>query len=53
MAARSAARPRHAHTYRLPELLADIRLLDLLELSGSTRQASQWLQLSQPSVSRR
>lgn len=53
MAARSTTWPRHAHTYRLPELLADIRLLDLLELSGSTRQASRLLQLSQPSVSRR
>ena len=40
-------------TYRLPELLSDIRLLDLLELSGSTVQASQFLSLSQPSVSRR
>ena len=39
--------------YRLPELLHDIRLLDLLELSGSTVQASQLLSLSQPSVSRR
>lgn len=39
--------------YRLPELLHDIRLLDLLELSGSTVQASQFLSLSQPSVSRR
>lgn len=53
MAVRSGAWPRQAHTYRLPELLADIRLLDLLELSGSTRQASRLLQLSQPSVSRR
>lgn len=53
MAARSAAWPRHARHYRLPQLLADIRLLDLLELSGSTRQASRLLQLSQPTVSRR
>lgn len=53
MAVRPGAWPRHAHTYRLPELLSDIRLLDLLELSGSTRQASQLLQLSQPTVSRR
>jgi hypothetical protein len=53
MAARTSAWPHHAHTYRLPELLADIRLLDLLELSGSTHQASRLLQLSQPSVSRR
>lgn len=42
-----------AEPYRLPELLRDIRLLDLLELSGSTVQASQLLNLSQPSVSRR
>lgn len=53
MAVSSGAWPRQAHTYRLPELLADIRLLDLLELCGSTRQASQLLRLSQPSVSRR
>jgi hypothetical protein len=42
-----------AEPYCLPELLSDIRLLDLLELSGSTVQASQFLSLSQPSVSRR
>ncbi len=53
MAIRSGAWPRQASHYRLPELLADIRLLDLLELSGSTRQASRLLQLSQPTVSRR
>jgi hypothetical protein len=53
MAARSTSWPRQAHTYRLPELLTDIRLLDLLELSGSTHRASQVLELSQPSVSRR
>ena len=53
MAAHPRAWPRQADTYRLPGLLADIRLLDLLELSGSTRQASRMLQLSQPSVSRR
>lgn len=53
MSVHSGAWPRQAHTYRLPELLADIRLLDLLELSGSTRQASLLLQISQPSVSRR
>lgn len=42
-----------AEPYRLPELLHDIRLLDLLELSGSTVQASRLLSLSQPTVSRR
>ena len=45
--------PRSAQHYRLPELLQDIRLLDLLELSGTTVQASALLSLSQPSVSRR
>ncbi len=45
--------PRSAQHYRLPELLQDIRLLDLLELSGTTVQASVLLSLSQPSVSRR
>jgi hypothetical protein len=44
---------RIAHRYQLPELLHDIRLLDLLELSGTTVQASQLLNLSQPTVSRR
>ncbi len=33
---------------RLPELLHDIRLLDLLELCGTTVQTSRLLQLSQP-----
>lgn len=42
-----------AQRYRLPELLSDIRLLDLLELSGSTVGASRWLNVSQPTVSRR
>lgn len=39
--------------YRLPELLHDIRLLDLLELCGTTVQTSRLLQLSQPTISRR
>jgi hypothetical protein len=47
----SISRPSEA--YRIPELLQDIRLLDLLELSGSTVQASRLLSLSQPTVSRR
>jgi hypothetical protein len=34
--------------YRVPELLHDIRLLDLLELCGTTVQTSRLLQLSQP-----
>ncbi|MFZ0407907.1 MAG: hypothetical protein WAM11_07355 [Cyanobium sp.] len=42
-----------AHHYRLPELLHDIRLLDLLELCGTTVQASRLLWLSQPTISRR
>lgn len=45
--------PRPSGAYRIPELLQDIRLLDLLELSGSTVQASRLLSLSQPTVSRR
>jgi hypothetical protein len=44
---------RPSEAYRIPELLQDIRLLDLLELSGSTVQASRLLSLSQPTVSRR
>jgi len=47
-----ALQPAASH-YRIPELLQDIRLLDLLELSGTTVQASRLLQLSQPTVSRR
>ena len=39
--------------YRLPELLQDIRLLDLLELCGTTVQTSRLMQLSQPTISRR
>ncbi len=42
-----------AHHYRLPELLHDIRLLDLLELCGTTVHTSRLLQLSQPTISRR
>jgi DNA-binding transcriptional LysR family regulator len=42
-----------ASHYRPPELLRDIRLLDLLELCGTTSQASRLLGLSQPTVSRR
>ena len=44
---------RSAQDYRTPELLQDIRLLDLLELSGTTVQAGDLLNLSQPTVSRR
>ena len=39
--------------YRLPELLHDIRLLDLLELCGTSVQASRLLEVSQPTISRR
>jgi hypothetical protein len=39
--------------YRSPQLLADIDLLDLLELAGSTVRAAPLLRLSQPTVSRR
>ncbi|WP_411868815.1 hypothetical protein [Vulcanococcus limneticus] len=45
--------PRPAHRYRLPALLQDIRLLDLLELSGTTQEAARLACLSQPTVSRR
>jgi hypothetical protein len=48
-----AGRPLPAQHYRLPALLHDIRLLDLLELSGTTIEASRLLRLSQPTVSRR
>lgn len=44
---------RPAKHYRLPQLLHDIRLLDLLELTGTTQHASHLLSLSQPTVSRR
>jgi DNA-binding transcriptional LysR family regulator len=42
-----------AKDYRLPGLLQDIRLLDLLELCGSTVETSRLLHLSQPTISRR
>ena len=42
-----------AHPYRLPKLLEDIRLLDLLELCGTTVRTSRLMQLSQPTISRR
>lgn len=45
--------PLQAPHYRLPELLQDIRLLDLLELCGTAVQTSPLLQLSQPTISRR
>jgi hypothetical protein len=45
--------PRPAEHYQVPALLQDIHLLDLLELSGTTVQASTLLHLSQPTVSRR
>ena len=49
----TAMPPSSASHYRLPELLQDIRLLDLLELCGSTVQTGQLMNLSQPTVSRR
>lgn len=45
--------PRPAQHYRLPALLHDIRLFDLLELSGSTQEASRVSGVSQPTISRR
>ena len=49
----AAAVPIPAHRYRLPALLQDIRLLDLLEISGTSQEASRVCGLSQPTVSRR
>jgi hypothetical protein len=45
--------PRAAQHYRLPALLQDIRLLDLVEISGTTQEASRAAGFSQPTVSRR
>jgi hypothetical protein len=45
--------PQPAHRYRLPALLQDIRLLDLLEISGTTLEAGRACGFSQPTVSRR
>ncbi len=53
MVASIEAAPRPAEHYRLPALLHDIRLLDLLELSGSTQEASRVSGVSQPTISRR
>jgi len=39
--------------YRIPSVLRDLVLVDMLELTGSTVAAAQLLQVSQPSVSRR
>lgn len=39
--------------YRSPRLFADLNLLDMLELSGSSVRAAPLLKLSQPTVSRR
>jgi hypothetical protein len=49
----TAAVLKPAHRYRLPALLQDIRLLDLLEISGTTLEAGRICGLSQPTVSRR
>jgi hypothetical protein len=49
----ATALPRPAHHYRPPNVLQDIRLLDLLELCGTTVQASRLLHVSQPTISRR
>jgi hypothetical protein len=53
MASSRPPSPTQAPHYRLPELLQDIRLLDLLELCGTTVQTSHLMQLSQPTISRR
>ncbi len=39
--------------YRTPELLRDLLVIDMLELTGSTAAAARVLSLSQPTVSRR
>jgi len=39
--------------YIPPQLLRDLHLLDVLELTGTTHLAGQWLEVSQPTVSRR
>jgi len=39
--------------YRVPGLLKDLVMLDMLELTGSTAAAARVLHLSQPTVSRR
>ncbi|WP_411872057.1 LysR family transcriptional regulator [Vulcanococcus limneticus] len=39
--------------YRPPNLLRDVLLIDMLELTGSTAAAARVLSLSQPTVSRR
>ncbi len=41
------------NAYRIPSLLRDLVLVDMLELTGSTVAAARLLNLSQPSVSRR
>ena len=44
----------HANiAYRIPSVLRDLVLVDMLELTGTTVAAAQVLNLSQPSVSRR
>lgn len=40
-------------TYRVPTVLRDLQLVDLLELTGSTTASAAQIGLSQPSVSRR
>lgn len=42
-----------ADAYRIPEMLRDLVLVDLLELTGSTQAAAELLQVSQPTASRR
>lgn len=39
--------------YQIPTCLKDLVMVDLLELTGSTISAAEWLSMSQPSVSRR
>jgi len=39
--------------YQIPNCLKDLVMVDLLELTGSTISAAEWLSMSQPSVRRR
>ena len=45
--------PDSSRPYHPPELLRDLRLLDAVALTGTTEQAGRWLEVSQPTVSRR
>lgn len=50
---RDGAMNRSSPPYIPPRLLRDLHLLNVLELTGTTHLAGQWLAVSQPTVSRR